>query len=59
MAEEKTLKKPKQDSTFTKLSVNFYGQGKFEGMTLEEVLGKYPKGTKVIINGEEVILKGK
>jgi len=52
MAEEKTLKKPKQDSTFTKLNVNFYGQGKFEGMTLEEVLKDLPKGSQIKINGK-------
>ena len=44
---------PGQDKrTLTKLSVNFYGQGAFEGMTLEEVLKKYPKGSKIKINGK-------
>lgn len=44
--------------TITKLSVNFYGQGEFEGMTLEQVLKKYPKGSKIKINGVETTIKG-
>lgn len=50
---------PDQDKrTITKLCVNYYGQGEFEGMTLEEVLKKYPKGSKIKINGVETTIKG-
>ena len=50
---------PGQDKrTITKLSVNFYGQGEFEGMTLEQVLKKFPKGSKIKINGVETTIKG-
>jgi|GEM_PF-7002739 len=49
---------PDQDKrTITKLNVNFYGQGEFEGMTLEDVLKKFPKGSKVIINGVETTIE--
>lgn len=51
-------KGPGQKRTITKLSVNFYGQGEFEGMTLEQVLKKYPKGSKIKINGAETTIKG-
>ena len=44
---------PDQDKrTITKLSVNFYGQGEFEGKNLQEALKDLPKGTKIKINGK-------
>jgi len=52
MEEEKILKKPKQDATFTKLSVNYQGNGVFEGKSLQEASKDFPKGTKIEINGK-------
>lgn len=52
MAEENILKKQKQDSTFTKLSVNYQGSGVFEGKNLQEALKDLPKGTQIKINGK-------
>ena len=52
MAEDKTLKKPKEDSSSTKLSVNYQGSGVFEGKSLQEASKDFPKGTKIKINGK-------
>ena len=56
MAEDKTLKKPKEDSSFTKLNVSFQGSGRFEGKSLQEAFKEFPKGTKIKI-GDKTFTK--